>query len=220
MGRRGAGGLEKTFPAARPEILRDLCPKAPLSVKTNNNILLALSRPSRHAQHSLAAGPDSAGVTPAGGPHPFLTLRPIWLTDYCSPYAEHRGVQVPGATGTGRRNRSKTLTSSADFPNQPGTPTKKKGGIKLPTKSTKVVWFMPMLESLAERDELNEVVKNRVVKSCELMDAGVNLFANGFVKQDGAADLTAKYEGADAEALESAGSFTLAGRIVSLRSFG
>ncbi len=153
------------------------------------------------------------------GVPPFLTLRPIWLTDYCSPYAEHRGVQVPGAVGPGRRNRSKTLTSSADFSDQPGTP-KKKGGIKLPTKSTKVGWFMPMLESLAERDELNEVVKNRVVKSCELMDAGVHLFANGFVKQDGAADLMTKYEGVDAEALESAGSFTLAGRIVSLRSFG
>lgn len=41
---------------------------------------------------------------------------------------------------------------------------------------------MPMLQSLADKDELNEVVKNCVVKSCELMDAGVPLHLNGFVK--------------------------------------
>ena len=92
------------------------------------------------------------------------------------------------------------MTSASDSPEQTGAP-RKKGGIKLPTKSNKVGWFMPMLESMSERDELSEVVKNRVVKSCELMDAGVHLFANAFVNQDGAADLMTKYEGVDAEAL-------------------
>ena len=111
------------------------------------------------------------------------------------------------------------MTSASDSPEQTGAP-RKKGGIKLPTKSNKVGWFMPMLESMSERDELSEVVKNRVVKSCELMDAGLNLFANGFVKHHNAVDVMAAHEGMDAEALAEAGEFRLAGRIVSLRSFG
>lgn len=43
--------------------------------------------------------------------------------------------------------------------------------VKLATKSAHASYFMPMLQSLADKDELNEVVKNCVVKSCELMDA-------------------------------------------------
>ena len=53
--------------------------------------------------------------------------------------------------------------------------------VKLATKSAHASYFMPMLQSLADKDELNEVVKNCVVKSCELMDAGVPLHLNGFV---------------------------------------
>ena len=47
----------------------------------------------------------------------------------------------------------------------------KKPTIKLGTKSQHAGYFMPMLESFASREGLNEVVKNRVVKSCDLLDA-------------------------------------------------
>ncbi|MDL2268023.1 lysine--tRNA ligase [Desulfovibrio sp. OttesenSCG-928-G15] len=78
-----------------------------------------------------------------------------------------------------------------------------------------------MLEALASRDELNEVVKNRVVKSCEILDSGSSLYANGFVKTDDAAAVMANNESKLSEALEAEGKeFSLAGRIVSLRSFG
>ena len=78
-----------------------------------------------------------------------------------------------------------------------------------------------MLEGLAARDELNEVVKNRVVKACELMDAGKNIFANGFVKEDYTIAIMNKYgEEHDEARLAAAGEFRLAGRILSLRSFG
>jgi lysyl-tRNA synthetase class 2 len=80
---------------------------------------------------------------------------------------------------------------------------------------------MPMLERFAERDELNEVVKNRVAKSCELVDAGVKLFANGFRQANHIDDVLARFGEADDTALETlAERFTLAGRIVLLRSFG
>jgi lysyl-tRNA synthetase class 2 len=98
---------------------------------------------------------------------------------------------------------------------------KRKPVVKLASKSPHAAYFMPMLESLASRDELNEVVKNRVVKSCELLDAGSRLYANGFSKNDSAAAVLAENEGKDSEALDSEGRvFSLAGRIVSWRSFG
>ncbi len=80
---------------------------------------------------------------------------------------------------------------------------------------------MPMLESFVDRDELNEVVKNRVVKSCELLEAGVSLHANGFIKRNDVAAIAAEYNGSDEEVLAALNrEFSLAGRIVSLRSFG
>ncbi|MBZ2171168.1 lysine--tRNA ligase [Cupidesulfovibrio sp. SRB-5] len=97
----------------------------------------------------------------------------------------------------------------------------KRKKIKLATKSERAEYFMPMLESLETRDELNEVVKNRVVKSCELLDDGVALYPNGFVKQHDVAAISAEYEGLTAEELENVDTrFTCAGRIVSQRSFG
>ena len=73
---------------------------------------------------------------------------------------------------------------------------------------------MPMLQS-------NEVVKNCVVKSCELMDAGVPLHLNGFVKTHDAGAIRAEYEACSATELEELNeSFTCAGRIISHRSFG
>ena len=98
---------------------------------------------------------------------------------------------------------------------------KGRGAVKIASKSAHAPYFMPMLQSLAARDELNEVVKNRVVKSCEILDAGASLFANGFVKEDDAAIVMAENEGKDADALAAENrTFSLAGRVISLRSFG
>ncbi len=93
--------------------------------------------------------------------------------------------------------------------------------IKLATKSDHAAYFMPMLQSLADKDELNEVVKNCVVKSCDLMDAGVDLHPNGFIKEHDAGAIRAEYEAYSASELEELDErFTCAGRIVSQRSFG
>ena len=105
---------------------------------------------------------------------------------------------------------------------RPGGQTKaRRPEVKIASKSPQVRYFMPMLESLALRDELNEVVKNRVVKSCELLDSGTGLYANGFVKRHDAAAVMRENEGRTAEELTQKGEiFVLAGRVVSLRSFG
>ena len=93
--------------------------------------------------------------------------------------------------------------------------------IKLATQSEHAAYFMPMLESFAEHGDLNEVVKNCVVKSCELLDSGVPLFPNDFRKEDDAGSVRAEYEAYSAEELENLDeSFALAGRILSSRSFG
>lgn len=93
--------------------------------------------------------------------------------------------------------------------------------VKLNTKSAHAAYFMPMLEGLAKRDDLNEVVKNRVVKACDLLDAGVPLFPNDFRKEHAIGEVLEQFGELEGEALEQAGDvFALAGRIVSLRSFG
>jgi lysyl-tRNA synthetase class 2 len=93
--------------------------------------------------------------------------------------------------------------------------------IKLATKSAHVPYFMPMLQSLAERDEINEVVKNCVVKSCELLDAGINLHNNEFKKINEVGNVRAVFEGYSAGELEENPEvFRCAGRIISHRSFG
>ncbi|MDR2892726.1 MAG: lysine--tRNA ligase [Deltaproteobacteria bacterium] len=83
---------------------------------------------------------------------------------------------------------------------------------------------MPLLEGLDAQNELNEVVKGRVAKACELLDENLNPYANGFRKTASSAELLAAYGNADAEALEnlekSGQNFTLAGRVLSMRSFG
>ena len=97
----------------------------------------------------------------------------------------------------------------------------KKPAIKLGTKSQHAGYFMPMLESFASREGLNEVVKNRVVKSCDLLDAGVPLFPNDFRKEHSISWVLDKFGDLEGEALESQGDVVaIAGRIVSLRSFG
>ncbi|MDR1947678.1 MAG: lysine--tRNA ligase [Desulfovibrio sp.] len=78
-----------------------------------------------------------------------------------------------------------------------------------------------MLESLAARDELNEVIKNRVAKSCEILDAGIPLFADEFDKRNNAAELTDANSDKSADELEAEVEiYSLAGRIISMRSFG
>ena len=97
--------------------------------------------------------------------------------------------------------------------------------IKIASKSSNVQYFMPMLESFSARDDLNEVVKTRVAKSCDLMDAGVPLFPNDFRKKDDIASLLERFCKPDApigeDALAADGTeYCLAGRMVSQRSFG
>ena len=97
----------------------------------------------------------------------------------------------------------------------------KRNSVKLSTKSPHAAYFMPMLESFAARDDLNEVIKNRVSKACDLLDAGVPLFPNDFNKEHDISWVLETFGGLDEAALESQGDvFAVAGRIVSLRSFG
>lgn len=104
-------------------------------------------------------------------------------------------------------------------PKSPMPPKKSKAAVKLPSKSQHVPYFMPMLESFAARDELNEVVKTRVVKSCELLDAGTRLYSNTFERQHDAASVLAENEDKEGEALGGQ-EYSVAGRIMALRSFG
>ncbi len=109
--------------------------------------------------------------------------------------------------------------SSSENNNKTTTGTRK-SSVKLASKSEHVSYFMPMLESLAAKDELNEVVKNRVVKSCELLDAGIQLYANTFKKLHSVEEIITLYNDKTPEELVTAGEFCIAGRMVSLRSFG
>ncbi len=99
----------------------------------------------------------------------------------------------------------------------------KRKTVKIGSKSPHVAYFSPMLESFAERDDLNEVVKNRVVKSCDLLDAGVALFPNDFKKQHCIEEVmtsNADFDEATLEQNKETHRFSLAGRIMTMRSFG
>ena len=101
------------------------------------------------------------------------------------------------------------------------TQSKGRKAIKLATKSDHAQYFSPMLESFADHGDLNEVIKNSVVKSCELLDDGVPLFPNDFKRTDDTGSVRAEYEACSAEELEDIDTaFTLAGRIMASRSFG
>lgn len=98
---------------------------------------------------------------------------------------------------------------------------KKKPVVKLGTKSPRAAHFLPMLESFAARDNLNEVIKNRVVKACDLLDSGIALFPNDFRKKHEIASVLAHYSALEGQALKTCTDVVeIAGRIVSLRSFG
>jgi lysyl-tRNA synthetase class 2 len=93
--------------------------------------------------------------------------------------------------------------------------------IKLATKSEHARRFMPMLEALQAKDELNPVIKTRVEKACALLDESVELFPNDFKKDIDVAEVLDRYGETDAPTLEKNGlTFHLAGRIVGWRSFG
>ncbi len=99
----------------------------------------------------------------------------------------------------------------------------KRKAVKIASKSPHVAYFSSMLESFAARDDLNEVVKNRVVKACDLLDAGVALYPNDFQKKDVIEEVLQNYGGYDVDALEALSkekTFAIAGRIMALRSFG
>lgn len=93
--------------------------------------------------------------------------------------------------------------------------------IKLSTKSAHAAYFMPMLESFAAHDDLNEVIKNRVSKACDLLDAGCPLYPNDFRKEHPVAWVNETYGAMEGERLqEQEAVLAIAGRIMSLRSFG
>jgi lysyl-tRNA synthetase class 2 len=83
----------------------------------------------------------------------------------------------------------------------------------------------PLVRSLAAKDEFNEVIKHRVEKSCMLLDAGLELYPNDFRKDTDIGDILAAYDAPEDvfedERLKALGrEFRLAGRVLSLRSFG
>jgi len=93
--------------------------------------------------------------------------------------------------------------------------------IKFATKSPHLERFAPLVQSLAAKDEFNEVIKHRVEKSCTLLDAGVQLYPNTFRKDTDVSAIFAAYSEHDEEGLKALGrEFFLAGRVLSLRSFG
>ncbi|OEU68194.1 MAG: lysine--tRNA ligase [Desulfovibrio sp. S3730MH75] len=80
---------------------------------------------------------------------------------------------------------------------------------------------MPLLEALQAQNELNEVLKNRVEKACTLLDEGVKLYPNDFSKDTDVSFIWDNYDETDTEGLKSLGKkFKMAGRILTLRSFG
>lgn len=93
--------------------------------------------------------------------------------------------------------------------------------IKLATRSGHAAYFMPMLESFAAHDDLNEVIKNRVSKACDILDSGLPLFPNDFRKEHSIGWVNDSFGHLEAESLaDSEDVMAVAGRVVSLRSFG
>ena len=89
--------------------------------------------------------------------------------------------------------------------------------IKLSTRSPRADYFMPMLRSFDKHEDLNEVIKNRVCKACDLLDAGHPLYPNNFRKETPVEDAL---RDAETGSLDPEKIYSFAGRVVSLRSFG
>ncbi|WFS64353.1 lysine--tRNA ligase [Pseudodesulfovibrio thermohalotolerans] len=78
-----------------------------------------------------------------------------------------------------------------------------------------------MLEALQAKDELNSVIKTRVEKACLLLDSGIDLYPNNFRRDTEIKSIWDRYGETDGEALDGLDEqFTIAGRVVSYRSFG
>lgn len=98
---------------------------------------------------------------------------------------------------------------------------KKNKKIKLATKSQYAARFMPMLEALQAKDELNSVIKTRVEKACLLLDENIALYPNDFNRDTEIQSILDEYSEVESEALEGVDAeFAIAGRVVSYRSFG
>ncbi len=122
-------------------------------------------------------------------------------------------MRLSGRIGRGNDMQQRRTAVGSDAP--------RKKEYKLPVKSKRVEDFRPLLESLDARDELNEVFKNRIAKAVQLLDDGVALYPNDFAKGDDIGPVAEAHEPLAEEALAELGrTFRLAGRIVSLRSFG
>ena len=122
-------------------------------------------------------------------------------------------MRLSGRIGRGNDMQQRRTAVGSDAP--------RKKEYKLPVKSKRVEDFRPLLESLDARDELNEVFKNRIAKAVQLLDDGVALYPNDFAKGDDIGPVAEAHEPLAEEALaELSRTFRLAGRIVSLRSFG
>jgi len=81
--------------------------------------------------------------------------------------------------------------------------------------------FKPLVDALAARDELNDVLKGRIDKACALLDENVALYPNTFRKDTDLADIVSGYSDLDEAGLAAVGRmFSVAGRVTSLRSFG
>ncbi len=81
--------------------------------------------------------------------------------------------------------------------------------------------FKPLADALAARDELNDVLRGRIDKACALIDENISLYPNTFRKDTDISDILAGYSDLDEAALAEVGKvFAIAGRVVSLRSFG
>ena len=81
--------------------------------------------------------------------------------------------------------------------------------------------FQPLVNALAARDELNDVLRTRIDKACALLEAEVDLYPNTFRKDTHIGDIVKAYGGLDEAGLAGLGKvFRVAGRVISLRSFG
>ena len=98
----------------------------------------------------------------------------------------------------------------------------KKGGAASSRIASKhVERFKPLEDAYAARDELNDVLRGRIDKACALIDENIPLYPNTFRKDTQIADIIASYSELDDVALGEVGKvFAIAGRVVSLRSFG
>ena len=95
------------------------------------------------------------------------------------------------------------------------------GGAKNRAGSPHAGRFKPLVDAFAARDELNDVLRTRIDKACALLDADLELYPNTFRKDTDVLDILKSYSDLDEAGLAAVGKvFKVAGRMISLRSFG